>query len=1206
MRKTLTILFLLLLGAGLAWLVFSEPGDPAPAPIQDRQAPTITMTEPAQAAGAPRQDLRQGPAVAAFDNRQVKVGAGRHGLRGQVVDEAGDPVPNAWVAAYSVPFPLLDFEFSISEIFDKPLDFSLEPLASTFADAEGRFSLAGLQGRTLYLTGRSHQRLTPRRQRVLPDALDGEEGVILRTVAGASISGTVTDAAGAPVANAEVLVGPGIKYLIAAFRNRNFFVERVYTGADGSFTVEAVPAGTALTANAFANAVESGLREFGPLGRKVDAQVEVRLGDVGSLSGVVQDLEGEPVARASVIAVPLDLRYVIPFIRDIRAWTATTDGRGRYRYARLPRAMFLLMAQGRQGRSAPLMARVTGDGSLAPELQIDIKLSIEGRVVNGAGKPIANAAVRLQSIPSGAEEGGMSARNMMNSPGGMFLEAAREILPELLPEATTAITDGNGRFRMPAWSQARLRVKAAGYTEADFRLSGLDEGKKPVLQLWKPGSVEGKVVDPVEQRPVRFYLVRGDRRGDGPGSAPAIITEEAQAFSAQEDDPEEGTEPAGPDWLGEDEQLIRLVASWRAQLGGTTLVDDDDGRFLLEDIPPGRWRLTIQAEGYENGVANGVEVKEGEVTRDVLIELSRGASVSGRVLTSSTRSPVAGAIVTAGRGEESGFMAMLQGLGESVAMGETAEDGSYELTGVPAGADHVNVAADGFASASLKVPSLTAGEARENVEVLVMDGGTITGYVIDRNDTPLPGRMVGAMSIQARDFQQTATDDEGRYTMANMRPGAYFMMAADLEDESLFTGDIMTMLGSSRITTTYVKDGEITELNIVDPSAGGCRLEGKLLANGVPVPGANLMLMSAEGSLLNLNLGFSTARTDEDGEFLFKSLAPGEYRVQVESEVWRGALPMEVWEVPEDYQVLEVPSSGVRGRVVSGQDGAPVPEASVVLISDEPSPGGLAAMFGGGAERKWEQADESGYYAFEGVSPGRYHVEASSNAPWRNDDEPDLSVPLGRVTTETFRLMEGEVKELDAVQLPVAGSIRVTARQPGGDDNRRWFQATAKLEGSEEEEPDQGMGRFRGGANSAWGEDEATITGLDEGTYTVTISGGQWVETKLTGIVVRAGEVAEAQVELTRGVRLRVRILDASNNPVSPADIALHDATGARVNDSSAGIGAVFQRMFGEPEVDLGTYRPGYYTVRFSHEGRDVEHGLTLSEGGSEVVEIRF
>lgn len=1202
MRRPLPILALLLVLAGLLWVVLQPAEAPEPADLGDRPT-TNVETATAAAAEAGRTALREAPEAAPFDNRQVKVGAGRHGLYGTVVDEAGKPVPEAWVAAYSVPFPLLDFEFDFQEIFDKPLEFSLEPLAATFADAEGRFELAGLQGRTLYLTGRTHQRLTPRRQRVPPEALDTEEGVVLRTVAAASISGQVLDASGAPVAGAEVLVGPGVKYLVSAFRNRNFFMERVYTGADGSFQVEAVPAGITLTTNAFHNTVESGIGEFGPLARNEDAQVSVRLGATGALSGAVLDLEDQPVARADVLAVPLDLRYVIPFLRDIRAWSTSTDARGAYRFDRLPQAMFLLLAQSGQGRSGPRMARVTGPGSLAPELVIDTKSAVEGRVVDGAGKPLVGALVQLQSIPSGEEE--RDGRDVMNTPGGIFFEAAREILPELLPQGTAVRTDGRGAFRIPAWSRARLRVSAQGFPDGDFRLGSLDDDERPVLQMHRPGTIRGRLLSEEDDRPVRYYLVRGNRSWSG--GAEMVYELDAAAEHDHAHDGEAAPVPSGPDWLAEGEKVLQPEASWRAQLNGSTLIDSADGRFELVDVPSGTWRLTFQAEGYEN-TSESVELPPGEEVNGIEVRIGRGATIRGRVLTASTSQPLAGAVVTAGRGEESGFLSMLQGLGESVAMAETAEDGSFVLTGVPEGADHVSVAADGFASASERVPPLEAGEVRERVEIRVMDGGTITGLVVDRNGVPLPGRMVGAMSIQARDFQQTAADEEGRYTMANMRPGSYFMVAADLEDESLFAGDFMTMLGSSRITTTYVKDGQVTTLDIVDPSAGGCRLQGKLIADGQPVPGANMVLLSAEGGgLLGMNLGFSTSRTDENGEFLFKSVAPGEYRVQIESRKWRGALPLEVWEIPEDYQVLEVPISSIRGTVVSAQGGSPVEGASVSLVNrDASSGGGIVALFGEGArERKWARTSEDGSFVLEGVTPGRYSLEISSSSPWRGGGQPEGATPLGKLEIEEFSLGENERKDLGILQLPVAGAIEVTALRPDGSRNEGdWFQVSARLEGSDPA-ADAGGGPW-GRANSSWGSGSTTISGLEAGTYVVVVEGNQWVRTEVGGVVVRPGETAAASVVLTKGVQLQVRVLDASNNPISPSDIAVLAGDGKRMNAENAGFGAAFARMFGQPETDLGTFRPGFYTIRVTHQGRSTDHPVTLTEGeGRKLVELR-
>ncbi|RMH02638.1 MAG: carboxypeptidase regulatory-like domain-containing protein [Planctomycetota bacterium] len=1193
MRKPLVLAILAVLAAGLVWVVFLDPPASAPPPTPvDRTAPPTATEAAAAAEPADRRRVAR-PTAAAADGRPIKVGAGRHGLHGIVVDEGGEPVPGAWVAAWSVPFPLLDFEFDLAEIFEKPLAFSLEPLAATIADEQGRFALEGVQGRTLYLSARAEKRLTPRRQRVLPAELDGGGEVVLRTVAGAALKGRVVDADGSPVAGAEVLVGPGVKYLIAAFRNRNFFLERTFTGPDGSFAVAAVPARTALMANGIAQAVDSGLADVGPLPPGATAEVVVSLGATGALAGEVVDLEGEPVAGAEVIAVPLDLRYVIPFVRDVRAWTTTSDGQGRYRFPRLPKALVLLLAQGRQGRSAPETARVIGPDSLAPRLRIDTKSLIEGRVVDGDGRPIAGAVVRLQSIPVsvGAEKG------KTRTGAGFLLDAARELLPELLPQAASATTDAGGRFRIPAWSQARLRVEAAGYSEADFHLSQLDEGKKPVLRIWRPGTIEGRVIEEASGRPVRFCLVRGDlwfEPGEEGEGLLEMIDEEAPAGG-----PPEAAQ--GPDWLGADEQILDQSSSWRAKLRGTVLVDDDRGAFRIAGIPPGQWHLTVQAEGYQNAERQ-VQVPDGGVVEGIEIALRTGAVVSGRVTAASTGRPVAGAVVTVGHGEESGFLAMLQGLGDSVAMAETGEDGSFRVTGAEAGADFVNAVADGWASASQRIPALAEQEVRTGVEIVLHDGGALSGFVRDRRGNPLPGRMVGALSIQARDFQQTATDEAGHYRMEHMRPGAYFMMAADLEDESLFAGDMMSMLGSSRITTAYVKDGEETVMDIVDPAAGGCRLGGRLLDGDEPIPGASLVVLSSEGGgLMDFNLGFATARTDQNGEFLFKSLAPGEYRLQVDSPSWNGALPLEVWEVPEDYQEIRIPVGVVRGRVVSGRDGSPVAGASIQLVSDDPLGGGLAVLFGGGAERKWAVAEEDGSFEIRGLRPGRYHLEVQGGRGRRRSG--DAGPPLGRVEGEPFRLLEGEVRDVGPIQLPVAGAIRVVTEIAGADAGESsWFTARAVRPG-EEDEQDGPFGFGRG--HRSWGKGELLISGLEAGTWTVIVGGDGFLETRIPEVEVRAGETAEVFATLQRGVPLRIRILDARNNPVTPADVALLDPAGKRLNPKRGGIGAMFGRMFGEPEIDLGTHPTGSYRIRFQHQGATIERGLLLTED-SGVIEIRI
>ena len=165
--------------------------------------------------------------------------------------------------------------------------------------------------------------------------------------------------------------------------------------------------------------------------------------------------------------------------------------------------MYLLIAQGHEGRSAPATARVSNEDSLAPTLQIDTARTIKGRVVDGNGKPVSRALVKLQSIPEPGEEK-QSDRQRVNGllEGGFLIEAAREILPELLPETTFVLTQSDGSFEIPGWTRARLRVEANGYSPFDFSLRKLNQESPEVavLQIFKPGSVAGTVVAGEEQK----------------------------------------------------------------------------------------------------------------------------------------------------------------------------------------------------------------------------------------------------------------------------------------------------------------------------------------------------------------------------------------------------------------------------------------------------------------------------------------------------------------------------------------------------------------------------------------------------------------------------------------------------------------------------------------------------------------------------------
>ncbi|MFQ5749022.1 MAG: carboxypeptidase regulatory-like domain-containing protein [Planctomycetota bacterium] len=1173
MKKLILPLGLILAGIA-AWILLQKeptPEQPLAGLAQPDSGPSAAAAPAAAAA------IRVEPKEAAFTNRRLKTGAGHHQLRGLVVDEGGRPVPGAWVASYSVPVPLLDFEFEVTEIFDHLFAFSLEPLASTSADENGRFALDGLLGRTVYLTARTTQRLTPRRQRVLPALLDSDQDVVVRTVAAADLRGRVVDPQGNPVAGSEVLVAPGIKYLLAAFRNRTFFVDRTYTDAKGEFYLNAVPAGMPLTAAAFPTSVESGVAEFGPLKARATGRVLTRLSETGALAGSVIDPDKEPVAKATVVAVPLDLRRGIPFLRDPGGWTATANSRGRFRFPKLPRGPFLLLAQGREGRSGPVSAQVADEDSTVAPIEIDTRTRVEGRVVRADGKPVVNALVRLQSIPSGSKErNGRDGRDPQDMPGGLLFQGIQEILPELLPDETFTYTDSRGGFKLPAWRKARLRITRPGYTDADFKLSSLKKDKEPVLVVFQPGSIEGIVVDAGARKPVGFYTLQADRKDS------KFLKERI----------------AGAAGLDDSEQILLPSPTWHARLAVSRLVDSPDGKFRIEEVPAGKWRLKVKSPGYADVDSDELEVLDGKTTQGVVISLDHGATVAGRVVAYGTHDPVVDAVVSVGRGEGAGWEALLEGLADQSALGITDAQGFFLINGVSAGGDHISVIADGWATASEEIPPVEEYEERTNVQIELHVGGTVTGRVTDRHGVPLAGRMVGGMSVQARDFNQTTTDENGVYKIEHMRPGSYFMLVAALDDDSLFTLDMASILLGARLKTVYVYDGRTVVLDIVDMSAGGCRLAGRVERQGAAVPFARLSAAAAESSGL-FDIRISTARADQKGEFVFKSLAPGDYRFNLDTREGNASIDVVVPDAADDFQVLEIPAGSIHGRVVSELTGEPAAKATLHLVrEDSPPPRGFG-LFGGGIRNQYTSSDEKGEYVFDAVAPGRYHVDVSMNRFGRPGDKG--SIPLGKARTESFELGFNEVRTLDPVGLPVAGRIRVTLLDESGGTPAGGLRLRAVLLGEDGKETKTSQG---GWTNTG----EGALDSLAAGDYRVTADGQGFIQASAGPVTVQEGRTAEVTLTLVRGVLLRVRILDGQDQPIPGAKIQVLDDHGnpARRNDSG---GFSFARFFGgsgDGSFPAGTFAPGTYTVRATWQDQTRETHVRLSHGEDALAEIRF
>ena len=1127
-----------------------------------------------------------------LDYRAEKIGAGDYGLNGLVVDEDDKPLADIWVAAYSTPYPFFDYELNMSEALSSPMSLDLEPLASVMSNEKGEFNLQGVPGRVIYVVARGHKYLTSGRQEVRTSSLTSEEPVIINTMMGAELSGRIIDDSGSPVAGAEVIVLPNLMYAMQAVRTGNIFFERTFADGSGNFKLDAVPAGTRLSVLSLGAPTEPGIKDIGPYSKNASAFESIKLLDTGSMSGLVVDEDGLAVAGAEVLAIPIDLRLLPAVARNIPGWFAITNASGEYKFPDLPRRAYILFSQSIDGRAAPISATLSGDyAEVASDLVIKSKEKIKGRIVNAEGDPIANARVFLNSIPSLENESGGS-RSAIPSASSMLIGMAKEVLPELLPKDIFVNTGSDGRFELSAWQGASVMVIASGYPNATFDLPRLDvesDQESYLLAMMVPGSIKGKVFDSKSNNSLEFFIANADLKShalsvsDADGSTGASAnwgSTELELSVYSEEDELQNEKFASILQPGEVPVTPKQTAL--DQLKTVNLSDSRNGIFEINNLMPGQWEVKVSSNGYiQESIDVNVVSKE---TTEINVAMSHGASLSGKVVAHGSLDPIQGAIVSMGWSKASGFDAIMKNGLSGANVTASDKDGNFTLQGIAPGMEWLSVTADGYSDTAIKGKPLEEDEDRSDVTIKVRQGAIIQGIVYDRHNQILAQRMVGGFSADSEDFWQTTTDENGSYQAKNIKPGNYFVVSAALDANSLMQGDMLAVLNGGRVLSVFAKEGEVVELDIVDLSAGGCKLKGKLTDNGQPVKNAALFCMAGGASMFDLRM--ASAKTDENGEFEFQSLAPGEYTLQINSDVFSGTVPFEAPDAPEDYQLLETPQGVVRGQVVSESSGQPLEGINVRLEKEDGPSGMMGMMFSRG---DWNNnTDENGQYEITGVSPGKYHINAEQG--WWGRDEDNGSGSVGKKRSASFQVGMHSTVQAETLELPIAAAMRISVTTSDGKTFDSGFQLKAK--------------NINGDEYDGWGwNGDGRIEGMSPGTYSVVVSPRDgYAQQTIEGVTVGGEETVELSVVLVEGSKLAARVLDAGNQNIT-AQLKVLDSSGNRV-DADGGA-----RMFTSMEngtTPLGTYEPGTYTVVAEFEGRNQSKTVTLGSDDSQTLEFVF
>lgn len=510
------------------------------------------------------------------------------------------------------------------------------------------------------------------------------------------------------------------------------------------------------------------------------------------------------------------------------------------------------------------------------------------------------------------------------------------------------------------------------------------------------------------------------------------------------------------------------------QPGQLSAVTDAAGRFHLDSIPPGKYWLLVKRQGFYRSDPNvrgalmnrsALVLAPGEKNDKLAITMSTGGLITGR-LTDADGEALRWAAVKALKLSRTGARKTYK----VVRAGTSNDIGEYRLYDLPPG--NYIVAAepgrrgdedtlpweeeffsqgrdpseryaptyypgstDSFLAQQIKVE--TGSEARADMTLSPVHAVKVTGSVNK------PRALMASVMLVPKDFDFTVNEseiaqgaiaDDGKFTVENVSPGQYNVMAWGMLDRKPYYDRSELSVGADDIKGVQLEMKPMLEL------------QGRVTVEGVEGPPPDLsrlrLLLISVDNAFQVGSGFS--QISKDGTMKISNLLPGKYQVQLELsgmkknavEIYlkslrfggRDVLGSELNLTPGDSSstldaVLSTRVAYFEGGAVD-DDGKPVPSATVILVPKGPAAKAVSRFYK-------TVSDQNGHFVLAGLAPGDYTLYAWEQDPSPGRFEGDPSWLRAFMDEEFMRALEGKGTPLKVREgLSDSGKIKVIKPEP--------------------------------------------------------------------------------------------------------------------------------------------------------------------------------
>ena len=835
-------------------------------------------------------------------------------------------------------------------------------VTDVYSDRAGRFKLDGVPEGDATLNASAEGYIAPRSRRV--QVREGEEskGVLFYLKKGAQISGTVKKKTGQPIANASVLASWG---RMIAMMGKSYFNIKVQTGEDGRYTLKNLPPNEVVSVRAthedYAPA-DAGFFNLKPGEHREN--VDIIMTEGGAIAGRVMDENGKGLAKAEVkgdqgIGKFFASQLANAIMMHESGNFTSVEEDGRYALKHLAPGEYAVLAKAKDYIYDIRQGVVVKEGETATGVDFRLKrsVSLAGFVRDDTGKRIAGAHVsafmmnfQKPSLGSDttAQDGGFRIEGL--SPGGYMITVQKSPYPTMMQlnvqapdENLELVLESGGSIRGVVQDKMSKKPVQAYKIIAEYSTGGFLRGGGMSMMNQNP---QYNRSDDVNSPDGAFFIsnlksgkynLKVNAQGYSAGEKSGIrvesnqtvegilielgkgVTLEGRVVTILDKTPVAGAavrvDSGGTNFFGMD---MEMFDTGPVDASGLT---NEEGKFRLENLSAGLTTLEVKKEGFLKGKKN-VFVREDVPNEAIVIEISKGGTVEGRVVAKATGEPLAGAEVTfVGQGLIADMMPFFR------TSTVTGSDGRFSFQPVPSGRQTLKISHERASSKLLENLEVQEAKTLDIGDVALSSGGGIAGIVLDIDGHPVADAFL--MANGPSSFQQASTNSQGEYAVMELTPGTY-TVSLILNQSGLMMGQT----GNVQQKQALVEEGKTTELNFtVTP---GYNLSGHVTKNGKPAAKFTVSYQIAD--LLQPAKEAGNAVTDADGRYTVNEIQPGVYHITVmRGEMQPGSIPTQLFngsvEVRGDTVYdISLPTTGISGQVTDAQTGEPIAGAIVSAV----------------------------------------------------------------------------------------------------------------------------------------------------------------------------------------------------------------------------------------------------------------------------------